>query len=159
MAARTLPHVLRRDAHPSVARRIRDHRLDQAAIGLLDLPAPTELGLGVPQPDGERIAHPLQLRDAEHSGATQSRHGPFDSLAGERRGEELAKPLLEGSDLEAQIVTDTPLRELVRPWVEEQGIEGLGRRRRGARRLDLQKFVGHDGSLRKRRPAYSNRDP
>ncbi len=43
-----------------------DHRLEQAAVRLLDLAAPAQLGLSLAQPRGERVAHPLQLGDPEH---------------------------------------------------------------------------------------------
>jgi len=81
-----------------------DHRLDQASVGLLLLAAASQLGLGLAQAEGERVADALELAGVEHPRPTDGADVPLDSLAREGRGEQLAQPLLEGGDLAAQVV-------------------------------------------------------
>jgi hypothetical protein len=96
-----LADVLVGHPHPPVALGLGGHRLDQAAILLLD-PAPaTKLGLRLAEPDGERVAHPLQLGDPEHPRPADRAHRPLHPLAREGGGEQLAQPLLQQGDLPA----------------------------------------------------------
>jgi hypothetical protein len=93
-----------------VALRLGDHRLDQAAVGLLDLSAATELGLGLAQAEDEGVTNPLELAGIEDPRAADGPHAPLDPVAGEGRREELAEPALEDRDLPAEVVACEPLR-------------------------------------------------
>jgi hypothetical protein len=139
-----------------VLARFGDHRLEQAAIRLLRLASPAQLGLSLSEPHRETVSDALQLGHAEHSRATHGGHAPVDPLPGKRRGEQLAELALEGADLAPKLDPNAPLRELVRPLVAKERVQCPGRRR-GIRRLDLQQFVGHEASLRSRRPVHSSR--
>src|ERR1700752_743942 len=134
---------------------IDDHRLEQASIGLLNLPTPVKLRLGGPKPNRERIAHPLQLTDAQHPRAADGANAPLDPGAGKCRREQLAQLALQGADLTAKLGAPAPRAALVRALLAKQRVESLGRRRR-FRHLDLEQFVGHEVSLRSRRPIYSS---
>jgi hypothetical protein len=109
MLARALPDVLGGDPHPVVALGLGDHRLEQSAVGLLDLAAPTQLHLGVAQPDRERVADAFELRHAEHSRTTHSGYSPLDPGAREGRGEQLAQSLLEQRYLAAKLMAGQPI--------------------------------------------------
>src|SRR5213592_1795880 len=93
--ARALADVLGGDAYPAIAVRSRDHRLEQAAIGLLELALARELGLSVTEPDRKAVANPLELGHAENAGPADRRNGPLDARAREGRGKELSEPLLQ----------------------------------------------------------------
>jgi len=86
-----------------------DHRLERAAVVLLDLAAAPELALGLLQAGCEPIADTLEVGDAEHSGAAAGGDAPLDATARERGGEELAEAALERCDLAPQLVAQLAL--------------------------------------------------
>jgi hypothetical protein len=130
VAATSLAEVLRGQPHPPIAARLGDHRLEQAAIGLLRISAPAELGLSLSQPGCERVAHSLEIRDVEHPRPADRSHRPFDPRSGEGRREQLAQPPLKQPDLGPQIMAHTALGESIRRSIAKQGVKGLGPRRR-----------------------------
>jgi hypothetical protein len=95
-----------------------DHRLEGAAVGLLDVRPAAELGPGVAQPQRERVADTLELAGVEHPRAADRADAPVDALPREGRGERLAQLALELPDLPAQLVAREPL-----------GLSGGGERR------------------------------
>ena len=101
--------VLVRDLNPGIALGLGDHALDEAAVSLLDVGAPGDLGLGIADANEESVADPLQLSSAEDAGAANGSNGPIDSLARERGGPKLGELLLEAGDLAAKLVADGPL--------------------------------------------------
>lgn len=118
MPAVALADVLIGDAHPTVSLRLRDHPLDQTAIGLLGVGSARKLGLGVAQAQGERVADPLQLTGVEQARAANRSDAPFQALPWERRGEQLPEPALDLGDLTAQILAGPALRGFADPEAE-----------------------------------------
>jgi hypothetical protein len=125
--ARRLPDVLSGDPHPAVAVRRRDHRLEQPAVGLLDLALASQLRLSLAQPNCKAVANPLKLGDAEHAGTANGRHAPLDARPREGRGEELPEPLLEQRDLPPELVPGPPLDGGISDSLERDAIEAPGR--------------------------------
>jgi hypothetical protein len=76
-----------------------DHLLEQRPVSLLDRPPPGDLGLGLAEPRGERVANLLELGQAEHPRAAGGADAPLDPPAGERSRKQLAEPALEQRDL------------------------------------------------------------
>ncbi len=147
MPAAGLADVIVGDSDPPVAVGLGGHRLDHAAILLLDLAPAAELGLRLAEPGSERVAHPLQLGDPEHPGPANRPDRPLHSLAREGGGEQLAEPLLQQGDLPAKILAGTTLGEDVDPSGADANccLQGIRRLKRRIARLDLQHFVGHEG--------------
>ena len=104
--------VFVRDLNPGIALGLGDHALHEAAVSLLDVGTPRDLGLGLADADQERVANPLQLSSAEDAGAANGSDRPVDSLSGEGRSPELGELLLEAGDLAAKLVADAAAR----PW-------------------------------------------
>ena len=102
VSAARLADVLVGHPNPPVALGLGDHRLDQAAIVLLDLSPAVELGLRLAEPGGERVADPLQLGDPQHPRPPDRANRPVDPLTGEGGGEQLAESLLQQGDLPAE---------------------------------------------------------
>ena len=127
MPAASLADVLARDSHPVIALGLRDHRLEESAVHLLDLAAPPQLRLGIAEPRRERVPNPLQLAHVEHPRPSDGTHAPVESLPRKRRGEQRTEPLLEARDLATKIVADPPLGERVdaRPRLAEQAVKRL----------------------------------
>lgn len=141
------PDVLVGHPDPPVTVGLGDHRLDQAAILLLDLAAATELRPCLVQPCGERVAHPLQVGYPEHPRPADSADRPLDPLAREGGREKLAELLLQQGDLPAEVLTGRALGERVdlsraNAECHLQGIHWLKRR---IARLGLQHLLGHEG--------------
>ena len=109
VAAAGLADILVGDPHPRIQLGLDDHRLEHAAVGLLDIGATGDLRLRLAETERERVAHPLQLRDVEHPRAADGADPPLDPLPGERRGEHLAEAQLKPGDLGSQVVADAPL--------------------------------------------------
>jgi hypothetical protein len=99
------------DADPPVPLGLGDHRLERATVGLLDVRPPGELCLGLAQSVGERIAHALELLDAEHPRAADRADIPVDPLAGKGGREDLSQPKLQPCDLRPEVVTDASLAD------------------------------------------------
>jgi hypothetical protein len=76
-----------------------DHRLEQPAVGLLDVGLALQLEARVAQPQGEGVANPLELAGREHARAAGGAHSPLEAAAREGRGEGLAEGALEPRDL------------------------------------------------------------
>src|SRR6478672_3733184 len=110
MATAGLTDVLVGHLDPPVALGRGGHRLDQAAVLLLYLAPPADLGSRRVQPCGERVAHPLQLGDAKHPRPANRADPPVDPLTGKGGGEQLPQPPLERGDLAAKILAGQTLR-------------------------------------------------
>jgi hypothetical protein len=113
------------------------HLLEPGSVPLFD-PAPArDLGLRVSEAHGETVADPLKLSHVEYSRSAHGRHSELDPLAGKRCGKELGKPALEGRDLAAQLIAQPAL-----------GLAcGAKGRQHSGRRRDIERCVGHSGSL------------
>jgi hypothetical protein len=101
--------VLTGDDHPAVTLGGGDHRLEGAAVGLLDVRPAGELGAGIAQPQRQRVADALELAGVEHARAAYRADAPVDVAPGKGRGEGLAKLALELADLPTQLVAGEPL--------------------------------------------------
>src|SRR5215211_1575384 len=130
--ARRLPDVLGGDPYPAIALRRGDHRLEQAAVGLLDLALASQFGLSLAQPDGKAVANPLEFADPEHARTANGRHAPLDARPREGRGEELGEPLLEQCDLPPELIPGSPLDGGIGASLERDAIEALSRLLGGA---------------------------
>jgi hypothetical protein len=128
--------------------RVGDHGLEQAAVRLLDLPPPSELGLRFLQPRRKAIPHALQLGNPEHAGTACRADRPLDALTGERRREQLTEPPFEDADLPAKVLAGSAPGEEIRGALCERQACSVCRLRRPLGRLDLQQFVGHRASFR-----------
>ena len=89
-----------------------DHPLDQAAVGLLDVGTPCELGASVAKPQCERIADPLELPGGEHPRPADCTDPPLEALAREGGAEQLGELALDLADLAPQVVAGAALRGL-----------------------------------------------
>jgi hypothetical protein len=103
MQAPGLADVLVREAQPAMATGLGDHRLEQAAIRLLDVGAAAELDTGVTQARGKRIAYALEIAEAEYARAAGGAHTPIEALARKGLGEDAAELGLQAGDLTAQV--------------------------------------------------------
>jgi hypothetical protein len=112
MLATALADVLVGDDHPAVALGSGDHLLEQAAVGLLDVGAPGELGLGVAESARKRVADALELAGGEHPRAADRADAPLEAGTREGGGEQLAEPAVERGDLAPQVLARAPLRGL-----------------------------------------------
>ena len=91
-----LADVLVGDDHPAVALGLGDHRLEQAAVGLLDVGAAAELGPGVAQAQRRARRGPARARRSPSTRGPPTRaDAPLDPAAREGRGEQLAELALE----------------------------------------------------------------
>src|SRR5215218_2059294 len=124
---RPVPDVLGGDPHPAVVLRLRDHGLEQPAVGLLDLTLTGELGLSLAQPDGESVAHALELGNSQNARPANGRDAPVDARPGEGRGKELAEPLLEQRDLAPKLVARPVLGAGIGDPLDGRAIEALSR--------------------------------
>jgi hypothetical protein len=124
-----------------------DHRLEQAAVGLLDPSPPVKLGLGIAKPDRERVPNPLELGGSEQARPPDRADAPVDPLAREGRGEKLTQPLLERGDLTAKVVARPSLHHRAGIAVDERSIQQSARPRRRVDRLDLHQLLGHEALL------------
>jgi hypothetical protein len=142
--ARALADVLGGDAYPAITVRRRDHRLEQAAIGFLDLALARELNLSVTEPDRKTVANPLELGHAENAGPADRRNGPLDARPWEGRREQLSEPLLEQRDLPPELIPRPPLGARIGDAIEHCGIRRPRRLVRCANRksLDLKQLLG-----------------
>jgi len=98
-----LADVVVRDLDPAEAVGLRDHRLEQAAVRLLDVGAAGDLALSLAQPVCERVANSLELRDREDPRPADRADMPVDVLTREGAREELGEPALENPDLAAKL--------------------------------------------------------
>ena len=112
MLATAIPDVLVGDDHPAVPGRVLDHPLDEAAVGLLDVRLPGQLGLRVTEAHRQRVADPFQFSRRQHARAARGRDVPLDAAAREGRCEQLAQAALQVSDLAAQVGAEAPLSAL-----------------------------------------------
>jgi hypothetical protein len=119
---RALADILGGDAHPAVAVGRRDHRLEQAAILLLDLAPASDLRLSLAEPHREPVADPLELGDAEDAGSTHGGNAPVDARSRKGGGEELPEPLLEQTDLSAQLLARVAVGDRVGNPLERSGL-------------------------------------
>ena len=103
MKASRLADVLVRDPQPPVLFGLRDHRLEQPAIGLGDISPPCDLRASVAKARCKRVANPLEVAEAQNSGATHRTHRQLELAAGEVVCEELAELAFEPGDLAAQV--------------------------------------------------------
>jgi hypothetical protein len=146
--AAALADVVVGDDHPTVALGRGDHPLDEAAVRLLGLGPPRELGAGVAKPQRQGVAEPLELADREHPRAAERTDAPFDPPAREGGAEHVPELALDPADLAAQVGARAALG-------------GLGRRRRGERRRSVGQLVdsvsrgGHEGLLTRGRQVDS----
>ena len=106
MLAVAVADVLVRNLDPGIALRLGDHALDEAAVALLDVGAAGQLGLGLADPDQERVAHPLELGRPQDARAAHGADRPVDVLARKGRSPKLRELLLEACDLAAKLVAD-----------------------------------------------------
>ena len=129
---------------PSWRSGVGDHRLEQAAVGLLDLGPPPQLGLSVRSARRERVAHPLQLADAEHPRPADGAHAPTRCPAGgrpRRRARRAAAPGgRSGGEGRRGLARSGATSRLVAKQ-RRPGRTGVAR----APSLDLQQFVRHRG--------------
>jgi hypothetical protein len=101
--------VLAGDDHPAVALGGGDHRLENAAVGLLDVGLTRELGTGVAEPQRQGVANPLELAGAQHPRPADGADTPLDPAPRKGRGEGLAQLALEPADLTPEVVAGEPL--------------------------------------------------
>jgi hypothetical protein len=102
--AAALADVLVGDHHPPMSLRRGDHRLEQAAVRLLDLGLPCELGARVAGPPHERVPDALEISGREDPRPAHRADAPLEPLAGKCGREQLSELALERGDLAAQIV-------------------------------------------------------
>jgi hypothetical protein len=124
-----------------VAPRVGDHPLEQAAVLLLGVSSPGELGASVAQPQGERVPGALEVAAAKHPRAADRSDAPVEVLAREGGGEELTELALEAGDLAPQVVAGAALGGL------GQRLEGGRPRRRRRGSLELLERLGHGNSF------------
>jgi hypothetical protein len=140
--ARTLADVLGGDTYPAIAVRSRDHRLEQAAVGFLDLALARKLGLSVTESNRKTVTNPLELGHAEDAGPADRRNGPLDARPREGRGEQFSEPLLQQRDLPPELVPRPPLGARIGDPIERRAIEALSRPIGLADWLDLKQLLG-----------------
>jgi hypothetical protein len=102
-AATGFADLLAADPQPFVRGGVFDHPLDQLAVGLFGLGDISQRGANLGEAACQRVAHGLQLGDAEQAGATGGADAPLDPLAGEGRAEQPSELGFHAGDLAAQI--------------------------------------------------------
>ena len=98
-----------------MAIRLRDHPLDQGAIGALGIVSTGELGLGVAKPQRERVANSLQLAGAKQTRPADGTDPPLEPRAGGGLAEQGAEPALDPGYLAAQVRARLAFRRLADP--------------------------------------------
>ncbi|TMK75605.1 MAG: hypothetical protein E6G49_01090 [Actinobacteria bacterium] len=141
MLARRLPDVLGCDLYPAVTLRRSDHRLEQPAVGLLDLALAGQLSLSIAQPHGKAVANTLELGDAQHTRSAHRGNAPLDPRTWKGRREELGEVLFEQGDLPPELLPRPPLNCGIGDPLERDAIETCGRVR-GPDFLDLKQLLG-----------------
>ena len=143
--AGALADVLGGDPDPVVALGLGDHRLEQPAVGLLDL---ARADPARPAPRGVATASASRTRsssaDAQHPRAAHGGHAPLDPGARERGGEQLAQSLLE-QRRSAGEARDVPGDRRAGP--RTCGAADSATRTGSSNepdRLDLKQFLGHE---------------
>jgi hypothetical protein len=140
-----LPDVLGGYPDPAVAIRLRDHRLEQPSVRLLDLTAAPKLRLGLAEPHGEPVADPLELGDAEDARPSDRRDAPLDPRPRKRGREQLAEALLEQRDLAAQLLPGLALGLRTGHLGARQRIGTRDRPLERVDGFDVEQFLGHEG--------------
>lgn len=123
MLAAGLADVLVANPDPAMLGGVGDHPLDQLAARLLLVGAAGDLGAGLGETPGERVAGALELVHPDHPGAAVGgARVPLDAAAGEGGGEEVGELALHARDLAPQL---DPCRPGGRPL---GGVEDAERR-------------------------------
>jgi hypothetical protein len=94
-----------------VALRRDQHLLEELAVSLLDPTPARNLGLGGAKPRGERVAHALEVGDAENPGAAAHANPPLDPLPGKSGCEQLTEMPLEQRDLAPKLGANSAVGE------------------------------------------------